>query len=76
MLSLVEAVADGLGGGALTCCLGDADSRLRRVFPHLPVQRVDLWLVVHADVQRTGRIRALIAALETRCKKAAAILRG
>jgi len=76
MLSLVEAVANGLGVGALTCCLGDADPRLRRVFPDLPVQRVDLWLVVHADVQRTGRIRALIAALEARCREAAAVLRG
>jgi len=76
MLSLVEAVANGLGVGALTCCLGDADPRLRRVFPNLPAQRVDLWLVVHADVQRTGRIRALIAALDARCRDAAAVLRG
>ena len=76
MLSLIEAVAIGLGVGALTCCLGDADPRLRRLFPDLPAQRDDLWLVVHADVQRTERIRALIAALEARCKEAAAVLRG
>ena len=76
MLSLVEAVAIGLGVGALTRCLGDADPRLHRVFPDLPPQRDDLWLVVHADVQRTGRIRALIAALEARCREAAAVLRG
>jgi len=76
MLSLVEAVAIGLGVGALTCCLGDADPRLRRVFPDLPVVRDDLWLVVHADVQRTARIRALIAAVEARCREAAAVLRG
>ena len=76
MLSLVEAVAIGLGVGALTCCLGDADPRLRRVFPDPPVARDDLWLVVHADVQRTGRIRALIAALDARCRDAAAVLRG
>jgi DNA-binding transcriptional LysR family regulator len=76
MLSLVEAVANGLGVGALTCSLGDGDARLRRVFPDLPAQRVDLWLVVHADVQRTGRIRALIAALEARCRDAAEVLRG
>jgi len=31
---------------------------------------------VHPDVQRIGRIRALIAALEARCKEAAAALRG
>ena len=36
MLSLLEAVANGLGVGALTCFLGDADPRLRRVFPDLP----------------------------------------
>jgi DNA-binding transcriptional LysR family regulator len=76
MLSLIEAVAIGLGVGALPCCLGDADPRLRRVFPDLPLARDDLWLVVHADVQRTGRIRALIAALEARCREAAAVLRG
>jgi len=76
MLSLVEAVAIGLGVGALTCCLGDADPRLRRVFPDLPALRDDLFLVVHPDVQRTGRIRALIAAVEARCKEAAAALRG
>lgn len=68
--------ANGLGVGALTCCLGDAHPRLRRVFPDHPAHRVDLWLVVHADVQRTGRIRALIAALDARCREAAAVLRG
>lgn len=72
MLALVEAVANGLGVGAPACCLGDADPRLRRVFPDLPAQRADLWLVVHADVQRTGRVRALIGALG----EAAAVLRG
>jgi DNA-binding transcriptional LysR family regulator len=76
MLSLVEAVATGLGVGALTCFLGDANPRLRRVFPELPAQRDDLWLVVHPDVQRTGRIRALIAAVEARCREAASVLRG
>src|SRR2546428_5122465 len=39
MLSLVEAVANGLGVGALTCCLGDADPRLRRGFPPLAPPR-------------------------------------
>lgn len=76
LFSLTEAVAAGLGIGALTCCVADAHPGLRRVFPQLPPARDDLWLVVHADVQRTGRIRALIGAIEARCAEAKALLRG
>jgi DNA-binding transcriptional LysR family regulator len=76
LFSLVEAVAAGLGVGALTCCVADAHPGLRRVYPQLPPARDDLWLVVHADVQRTGRIRALIAAVEARCAEARSLLRG
>ena len=76
VVSLIEAVAAGLGIGVLSCCLADAHSGVRRVFPQVPPQRDDLWLVVHPDVQRTGRIRALIAAIEARCTEASALLRG
>ena len=76
LFSLVEAVAAGFGIGPLTCCVADAHPGLRRVFPQLPPARDDLWLVVHADVQRTGRIRALIAAVEARCAEARSLLRG
>jgi DNA-binding transcriptional LysR family regulator len=76
LLSLVDAVAAGLGVGPLTCCVADPNPALRRVYPDVPPRRDDLWLVVHPDVQRTGRVRATIRAIEARCKAAAALLRG
>jgi DNA-binding transcriptional LysR family regulator len=65
-LALLEAVELGLGIGSLPCCIGDTSRDLRRVFPEAPLGLDDIWLVVHADVQRTGRVRALIEALDTR----------
>ena len=65
-LSLHRAVALGIGIGGLPCYIGDADRDLRRVFPDAPVEIDDLWLVVHADLTRTSRVRAVIDALETR----------
>jgi DNA-binding transcriptional LysR family regulator len=65
-LALREAAALGLGIAELPCSIGDDDRRLRRVFPDATVVLDDLWLVVHPDVQRTRRVRAVIEALDTR----------
>jgi DNA-binding transcriptional LysR family regulator len=67
LVPLVDAVALGLGIGILLCCLGDRHPALRRVWPSVPPEVDDLFLVVHQDVQRTGRVRAVIDALEERC---------
>ena len=75
-LSLAQAVALGLGVGSLPCYLGDPDARLRRVFPEAPREVEDLWLVVHADVQRTSRVRAVIEALDARLADIALALGG
>jgi DNA-binding transcriptional LysR family regulator len=75
-LSLHRAVALGIGIGALPCYVGDADRELRRVFPEAPVELDDLWLVVHADLQRTSRVRAVIDALEARLEAVAKDLIG
>jgi DNA-binding transcriptional LysR family regulator len=65
-LSLHRAVALGIGIGGLPCYIGDADRDLRRVFPDAPVEIDDLWLVVHADLTRTSRVRAVLDALQAR----------
>jgi len=75
-LSLHRAVALGIGIGGLPCLIGDADRDLRRVFPEAPVEIDDLWLVVHADLTRTSRVRAVIDALETRLSAVAKDLIG
>jgi DNA-binding transcriptional LysR family regulator len=75
-LTLLEAVELGLGIGSLPCCIGDTSRDLRRVFPDAPLGLDDIWLVVHADVQRTGRVRALIEALDARLAAVAGRLAG
>jgi len=75
-LSLHRAVALGIGIGGLPCYIGDADRELRRVFPEAPVEIDDLWLVVHADLTRTSRVRAVIDALEGRLAEVAKDLIG
>jgi DNA-binding transcriptional LysR family regulator len=71
---LVEAVRLGLGIGPLPCFLADADPTLERVPAQAAVELDDLWLVVHPDVQRTSRVRAVIEAIEARLSAAAAEL--
>ncbi|HYR55705.1 MAG TPA: LysR family transcriptional regulator [Myxococcaceae bacterium] len=75
-LALLEAVELGLGIGSLPCCIGDTSQVLRRIFPNAPLVLDDLWLVVHADVQRTGRVRAFIEALDARLAAVANLLAG
>lgn len=75
-LALREAVELGLGIGSLPCCIADPSPGLRRVFPDAPLVSDDLWLVVHADVQCTGRVRALIEALDARLAAVANRLAG
>jgi len=62
-VALCEAVAQGLGLGALPCCLGDVHPALVRLWPDAPPELDDLWLVLHSDLQRTGRVRAVLDAL-------------
>jgi len=69
---LLEAVRSGLGIGPLPCFLARDDRSLERVFSSTEAD--DLWLVVHADVQRTTRVRAVIDAIESRLLQMAAEL--
>ena len=63
---LLQAVRLGLGIGPLPCFLARTDRNLERVPSSAPPDIDDLWLVVHADVQRTTRVRAVIDAIEAR----------
>jgi DNA-binding transcriptional LysR family regulator len=74
--ALLEGTALGLGIATLLCCVADRHPLLRRVWPSAPPELDDLFLVVHEDVQRTGRVRALIDAVEERCAQMKAELLG
>ncbi len=75
-LTLLKAVQVGLGIGPLPCALADPDPKLERVLPTVPAELDELWLVVHPDVQRTSRVRAVIDAIEARMAEIAARLSG
>ena len=52
-------VRAGLGLAHLPCHMGDAEAELVRVLPPDPAMATGLWLLPHADLRRTGRVRAL-----------------
>ncbi len=57
--ALHAAARDGLGVVLLPCYIGDADPVLRRLDgPEPPSQ--EIWLLVHGDLRRTPRVRAVI----------------
>ena len=58
LVSLREAVASGSGVAALSCYLGDSDARLVRLRPDPLPARLSLWVLTHADLRCTARIRA------------------
>lgn len=57
------AMAARAGVGVLPCYVGDADPRLVRISAPIPDLATDLWMLTHADLRRTARIRALFAAV-------------
>ncbi|WP_337261762.1 MULTISPECIES: LysR family transcriptional regulator [unclassified Serratia (in: enterobacteria)] len=62
-LLLRSATRNGLGIGLLSCFLADNDPDLVRIFPENK-DWVDIWLVLHPDLQRAARVRAVVQALE------------
>ncbi|MNE15239.1 DNA-binding transcriptional activator GcvA [compost metagenome] len=63
-LLLRSATRNGLGIGLLSSFLADKDPDLVRIFPENK-DWVDIWLVLHPDLQRAARVRAVVQALET-----------
>jgi len=71
MSALVQAAVLGLGIGALHCWMADQRTELVRLWPDEPLEHDDVYLVLHEDVQRTGRVRAFVEALEHRAAEVA-----
>jgi DNA-binding transcriptional LysR family regulator len=59
----------GLGLAILPCVMADRDPDLIRLLPPEKVVSVELWLVVHRDLVRTARVRAVIDFLAEVCPK-------
>jgi DNA-binding transcriptional LysR family regulator len=59
----LKAAANDAGIAELACFLGDASSDLVRLWPNEPPARRTAWLIVHQDMRRSARIRAVSAAI-------------
>lgn len=58
--TIYQAARAGIGLAVLPRFLGDGDSRLTLVATNPPPKARDLWLLVHPDLQRSPRFRAVI----------------
>jgi len=74
IVTVLEAVRLGWGAGDLPCFVGDAAPGLMRAFPDEKPEWLDIWLVVHTEVQRTSRVRALVDELVRVFHEGAALL--
>ena len=71
--ALIEAVAAGMGMTELVCRRAEAYPQLVRVLPNRRSLQ-DVWLVTHADLHKTARVRALLDCIVEAfgtCKKTA-----
>jgi DNA-binding transcriptional LysR family regulator len=59
----LKAAADEVGIVELACFLGDSSPDLVRVWPHEPPARRTAWLIVHQDMRRAARIKAVSSAI-------------
>jgi DNA-binding transcriptional LysR family regulator len=71
---VLEAVRLGWGGGDLPCFVADELRDLERAFPGEKPEIIDVWLVVHRDLQRAARVRALMDELVRTFRASAAVL--
>jgi DNA-binding transcriptional LysR family regulator len=58
------AAAQGLGIAELACFTGDAEPDLVRLWPQAEPLRRTCWLIVHQDMRRAARVKAVAAAVE------------
>jgi DNA-binding transcriptional LysR family regulator len=73
--SLLAAARQGLGVAVLPCYMGDGDPVLRRLDGPEPPSH-EIWLLVHGDLRRTPRVRAVIDWLDELVARARPALLG
>jgi DNA-binding transcriptional LysR family regulator len=60
VLVQLDGVRMGIGVAALPCYLADVEPKLERLFPPEPAFGTPMWLVIHSDLRRSARVRALV----------------
>lgn len=59
-VAILQAIKKGIGIGMLPCFLGDMDPELRRLPPYRQRDIFEMWLLTHADLRKTARVRAFM----------------
>ncbi len=75
LISQAAAVVAGLGVSALPCVFGDREPSLVRLSPSV-IGHHEIWRVVHPDVQRSARVRAVMEFLTRSIADHAPLLSG
>ncbi|MEA1889265.1 MAG: LysR substrate-binding domain-containing protein [Pseudomonadota bacterium] len=57
-LEMIEATRAGLGCSMLSCIIADSHAYLRRLLSRIIFHDQEIWLVTHAEIYRSARIRA------------------
>jgi DNA-binding transcriptional LysR family regulator len=76
VLGLAEAVEAGVGIGHLPCFIGDARPTLVRLGPPVPDFAADLWLLTHADLRQSARVRVFLDFLAAEIGKSRRLFEG
>ncbi|TNG00227.1 MAG: hypothetical protein EP297_04120, partial [Gammaproteobacteria bacterium] len=58
-MEMIEATRAGLGCGVLSCFIADSYQDLSRILNRRIAHEREIWLVTHADVKSSARIRAV-----------------
>ncbi|HYD98347.1 MAG TPA: LysR family transcriptional regulator [Alphaproteobacteria bacterium] len=76
LLNQMLAARAGLGVAALPCFLADPEPGLVRMAPPLPELLRELWIVTHADLRQTARIKAFFEVVGERLVRQRGLLLG
>lgn len=76
ILAQIQAVRDGVGIGGLHLALAARDPDLVRVLSELPLQPLEMWLVMHRDLRGNPAVRTVYDQLATTLGEYLAPVRG
>ena len=76
VLGLAEAAAAGIGLAVLPCFIGSATPGLTRLTPPLAELVNGIWLLTHADLRQTARVRAFMDFAATEIAKRRKTIEG
>lgn len=72
----LAAASAGIGLAVLPCFLGDRDSSLKRVSSPIESIEQEIWLVIHRDLRKSGKVRIVADFLTDLVHRKSSVLRG